>query len=214
MFLKSPLVTVWTLILHSHRHSFKSKWKSQGSKPEWSVFSHCWFCEESPVVCWLPEAMLTLHEPKRQGASISEDATNNHLKFRTKKRDCLYWGQKGENNIKITSFSVAEFPLLSLLVELELDVICTFPKGPDRLSRSSEADSSGRNASRREYQGVTGPTSFPSASCVLQNSRCMQWWALQLVTKSSGSRLCRLGTGPGPSLFCPQPGGPFDSINK
>ena len=54
------------------------------------------------------------------------------------------------------------------------------------------------------------PTSFPSASCVLQNSHCTQWWARQLVKRSSGSPLGHLSIGPGLSLCCLRPEGLFD----
>lgn len=68
------------------------------------------------------------------------------------------------------------------------------------------------------YQGGSNcsmlPTSSPSASCVLQNSHCTRWWAQRLAKRSSGSPLCHLDTGPGPSLFCPQPEGLFDSEKK
>lgn len=95
-------------------------------------------------------------------------------------RNILYFhgtlGQPDANNIKLESSSVIGLTFLSLLVELELDVICTFPKGPDLLTGSSGADSSvdpmGEDASRCGYQGSSWPTS--SASCVLQNSHCMQ----------------------------------------
>lgn len=83
---------------------------------------------------------------------------------------------QGASAIKLKSSSVIGLTFLSLLVELELDVICTFPKGPDLLTGSSGADSSvdpmGEDASRCGYQGSSWPTS--SASCVLQNSHCMQ----------------------------------------
>ena len=62
----------------------------------------------------------------------------------------------------------------------------------------------------REEVATQLPTSFPCASCVLQNSHCMQWWAQQLAKRSSGSPLGHVGTSPGLSLICLWPEGLFD----
>ena len=54
------------------------------------------------------------------------------------------------------------------------------------------------------------PTSFPSASYVLQNSHCTQWWARQVAKRSSENPLNHFSTGLGLSLFCLRPEGLFD----
>ena len=57
----------------------------------------------------------------------------------------------------------------------------------------------------REQVAAQLPTTFPSASGILQNSHCMWRWAQQLAKRSSGIPLGHLSIGLGPLLFCLRP---------
>lgn len=176
--LEEPPVTLWVFVLHIDIASWSNQKKQTPNLSEECILillilQTALLCAGYPRPCWLIEA-------KEAGGNISEEATNTPPQIQNLKK------KKGLSLLRAAWCKQYKKPkLLCHWIHFSLSA-CQIGVGCYLCiswgSWSAPEKQPGRFLKEpcgREDQGSIRPTSSPSASCVLQNSHCMQWWALQ-----------------------------------